>query len=64
MSTLTDRFSDDHSFKLSDFTLKDQLGMGRFGTVYKDINNESDKVVALKKIEKKNISTKILYKQL
>lgn len=38
--------------------------MGRFGTVYKAYHNESDKVVALKIISKKNISTKILYKQL
>lgn len=52
-----DPFDLKNSFHLDDFVIKDQIGMGKFGAVYKAIEKNSQMAVAIKIIPKKSIAS-------
>lgn len=51
-------------FNINSFTIKEQIGRGRSGIVYRAIEKYSEKEVAIKIILKKNINDSNLHKQL
>jgi serine/threonine protein kinase len=52
------------NFTISNFTIKEQLGSGKFGIVYRAIEKYSEREVAIKIILKKTITSSTLHKQL
>jgi serine/threonine protein kinase len=49
---------------ISNFILREQIGTGKFGIVYKAVEKCSEMEVAIKVILKKSITTPLLHKQL
>ena len=51
-------------FTIENFKLEEEVGVGRFGVVYRAKELYSNKEVALKIIPKASITTNLLYQQL
>jgi len=49
---------------IGNYEILNELGSGEYGIVYKGIDKKTNKLVAIKKIDKKNIQSKEELKQL
>lgn len=64
MSSKSSVFNSNSELTINHFTVKEQIGSGKFGIVYRAVARYSERDVAIKIVSKKTVEESTLYKQL